>query len=216
MEGLSPTIAIDQKTASVNPRSTVGTITEIYDYLRLLYARLGTIYCHHCGTAISRQTPAQILDQILDLKVGARLQILTPVVLNKKGSHSKQIEGVGKANFELRRNDGSFYNNDEAKNLSLDKNLSHTIEILLDTLTLTAEAKSKAAEDPTFQRLQKNITTALLSDGFLHVYLPETDVNLEFNLYYICRNCGATLQEIEPRSFLFTRPALVRIAAVWA
>jgi len=121
IEGLSPTIAIDQKSASVNPRSTVGTVTETYDYLRLLFARLGTVYCHECGQEVSRQTPEQIIDKILDLPTDVRIQILASVVFNKKGEHKKQIQAIDKANYELLRIDGSFYNIDEAKELELDK-----------------------------------------------------------------------------------------------
>src|SRR3990167_8274376 len=107
IEGLSPTIAIDQKSSSVNPRSTVGTITEIYDYLRLLYAKVGLVHCHQCGQAITKQTPAQILAKITELPLGAKIQLLSPAVSNQKGSHTKQIEAINRANYELLRIDRS-------------------------------------------------------------------------------------------------------------
>ncbi|HQA63937.1 MAG TPA: excinuclease ABC subunit UvrA, partial [bacterium] len=127
IEGLSPTIAIDQKSSSVNPRSTVGTVTEIYDYLRLLYAKVGVVHCPKCGQAIAKQTSKQILEKILALPTGTRAQLLAPVIFNKKGSHTKQIEAINRANYELLRIDGHFYNIDEARVLSLDKNEVHTI-----------------------------------------------------------------------------------------
>ena len=207
MEGLSPTIAIDQKSSSVNPRSTVGTVTEIYDYLRLLFAKVGTVHCHLCGQAVSKQTPEQIFDQLLKLPVGARVQILAPVVFNKKGNHIKQIEQIGKANYELLRIDGHFYNIDEAKSFNLDKNLNHTIEVLIDSLTLSANLKAKNTEEVEWQRLTKALALALdLGNGFINVYWPEEDKILPFNLYYVCHNCGISIAEIEPRSFSFNSP----------
>ncbi len=204
IDGLSPTIAIDQKSSSVNPRSTVGTVTEIYDYLRLLYARIGEVFCHKCGQKVERQTPKQILDTITTWKEGVKMQILAPVVMNKKGSHTKQIEAIDKANYELLRIDGNFYNITEAKKLEIDKNISHTIEILVDTVTLTSETKAKKVEDVNWQRLEKTINLALdFGNGFINIFLPETNQEHNFNLYYVCRNCGISLPEIEPHSFSF-------------
>ncbi|MEK7653188.1 MAG: excinuclease ABC subunit UvrA [Patescibacteria group bacterium] len=207
IEGLTPTIAIDQKSSSVNPRSTVGTITEIYDYLRLLYAKVGVIHCPKCGQEVSRQTPAQILEQIISLPGGERIQILAPVVYHKKGVHTAQIEAINKANYELLRIDGHFYNIDEARELKLDKNLAHTIEILIDNIVLSEELKKQDQDDIEWQRLAKAVNLALdLGDGFINIYLPEKDKELPFNLYYVCRECGVSLPEVEPRSFSFNSP----------
>ncbi|MDO8669773.1 MAG: excinuclease ABC subunit UvrA [Candidatus Buchananbacteria bacterium] len=207
IDGLSPTIAIDQKSSSVNPRSTVGTITEIYDYLRLLYAKVGLVHCHKCGQEITRQTPAQILDKIAELPQGTKIQLLAPAVLNQKGSHLKQIEAINRANYELLRIDGSFYNIKEAKELKLDKNISHTIEILIDTITLSPEIKKKTKSDLDWQRLEKAVALSLdFGNGFLNISLPEKDQNLQFNLYYVCHNCGENIAEIEPRTFSFNSP----------
>ena len=207
INGLSPTIAIDQKSSSVNPRSTVGTITEIYDYLRLLYAKVGIVHCYKCGQEITKQTPAQILDKITELPLGAKIQLLAPAVLNQKGTHTKQIEAINRANYELLRIDGSFYNMREAKELKLDRNINHTIEILIDTIIISAEIKKKIKNDLDWQRLAKDIALALdFGNGFLNVFLPEKDKNLQFNLYYVCHNCGENIAEIEPRTFSFNSP----------
>lgn len=207
MEGLSPTIAIDQRSSSVNPRSTVGTITEIYDYLRLFYAKVGVVHCHKCGKEISRQTPAQILEQVINMPSVARIQILAPVILNKKGTHNKQIEAIDKANYELLRIDDHFYNIDEAKELKLDKNTNHTIEILVDNFVLLPEIKKKNKKDVDYQRLEKAINLALdLGNGFVNINLSEKDKNINFNLYYVCHDCGINIPEIEPRTFSFNSP----------
>lgn len=207
IEGLSPTIAIDQKSSSVNPRSTVGTVTEIYDYLRLLYAKVGVVHCPKCGQAIAKQTSKQILEKILTLPTGTRAQLLAPVIFNKKGSHIKQIEAINRANYELLRIDGHFYNIDEARALSLDKNEVHTIEVLVDSISISQELKKEQKGDIEFVRLEKGLNLALdLGNGFLNVYLSERDQDINFNLYYVCHNCGINLPEIEPRSFSFNSP----------
>ncbi len=207
IEGLSPTIAIDQKSSSVNPRSTVGTVTEIYDYLRLLYAKVGVVHCPKCGKEISRQTPKQILEKIVALPAGTRVQLLAPVIFNKKGNHAKQIEAISRANYELLRIDDHFYNIDEAKNLSLDKNINHTIEILVDSMSVSQEMKKQQKGDPEFDRLEKALNLALdLGNGFMNLYLAEKDEDINFNLYYVCHNCGINLPEVEPRSFSFNSP----------
>ncbi|NCN07671.1 excinuclease ABC subunit UvrA [Candidatus Falkowbacteria bacterium] len=207
IDGLSPTIAIDQKSSSVNPRSTVGTITEIYDYLRLLYAKVGIVHCYKCGQEISKQTSAQILDKIAELPVNTKIQLLAPTVLNQKGAHTKQIEAINRANYELLRIDGSFYNIKEAKDLKLDKNSTHTIEILIDSMIISSEINKKIKSDLDWQRLEKAVALALdFGNGFLNIYLPEADKNLQFNLYYVCHNCGENIAEIEPRTFSFNSP----------
>ena len=205
--GLSPAISVDQKATSHNPRSTVATITEIYDYLRLLYAKVGLVHCHQCGQAITKQTPAQILAKITELPLGAKIQLLSPAVSNQKGSHTKQIEAINRANYELLRIDGSFYNIREARELKLDRNINHTIEILIDTIVISLEIKKKNKNDQDFQQLAKAIALALdFGNGFLNVFLPEKDKNLPFNLYYVCHNCGENIAEIEPRTFSFNSP----------
>ena len=207
IDGLTPTIAIDQKSSSVNPRSTVGTITEIYDYLRLMYARVGVVHCPKCQREISKQTPGQVLDQLSKLPQGTRAQILAPIVLNKKGSHSKQLEGVIRSNYEILRIDGNFYSTEEVKKLGLNKDATHTIEILVDSISITAEVKSQSKLDLNWQRLAKAVNIALdLGNGFANVYLPDDVKNINFNLYYVCHSCGISLQEIEPRSFSFNSP----------
>ena len=206
--GLSPTIAIDQKSSSVNPRSTVGTVTEIYDYLRLLYAKLGLVHCPKCGKEIAKQTTEQILDDVLAVEVDTQIQILAPIIYHKKGDHSKQLNAISKTAYSLVRVDGSFYDIDEAKELGLDKDSEHDIEILVDSVVLSRETKNKEKSDVIWQRLQKGLETAIdLGNGSLHVYLPQKDKkDLVFNLNYVCRDCEIDLPEIEPRSFSFNSP----------
>jgi len=209
LEGLTPTIAIDQKSSSINPRSTVGTVTEIYDYLRLLYAKVGVMHCHLCGREVARQTPNQILERIAKLPLGTRIQILAPVVFNKKGSHSKQIENIFRANYEILRLDGSFYNIDEIRQdkIVLDKDKSHNIEVLIDSLTVDEEIRKLAKNSFPWQRLDKAVKTGLdLANGYLNVYQSEEKKDLNFNLYYVCHSCGISIAEVEPRSFSFNSP----------
>lgn len=208
IEGLSPTIAIDQKSSSINPRSTVGTVTEIYDYLRLLYAKVGVVHCHKCGEVLNRQTADQIIEQIAKLPVGERVKVLSPVVYNKKGNHTKIIEGLLKANYEIFRIDGSFYEAHEISQgkLSLDKDISHTIEVQIDDLPITKEINSLDKKDVAFMRLQKAVLLALdLSNGFVNS-VPTASPAKNFNLYYVCLKCGINIAEIEPRTFSFNSP----------
>ena len=208
LEGLTPTIAIDQKNASVNPRSTVGTITEIYDYLRLLYAKLGVVYCPKCGEQLTKQTPDQIVEQLAKLPENRRLKLLAPVIFNKKGSHTKIIENLLKANYEIFRIDGSFYQADEISGgkLTLDKDLGHTIEVQVDDLPITKEIINKDKKDVSFARLQKAVLLALdLSNGFVNT-VDDSGQEKKFNLYYVCLKCGVSINEIEPRTFSFNSP----------
>jgi excinuclease ABC subunit A len=208
IEGLSPTIAIDQKSSSINPRSTVGTVTEIYDYLRLLYAKVGVVHCHKCGEVLNRQTADQIIEQIAKLPVGERVKILAPVVYNKKGNHTKIVEGLLKANYEIFRIDGSFYEAHEISQgkLNLDKDISHTIEVQIDDLPVTKEINSLDKKDVAFMRLQKAVLLALdLSNGFINS-VPSASPAKNFNLYYVCLKCGINIAEIEPRTFSFNSP----------
>jgi len=208
IEGLSPTIAIDQRSSSINPRSTVGTITEIYDYLRLLYARVGQVHCHKCGAALKRQTPTQILEQLAKLPEGQRIKILAPVVLNKKGSQQKIIDNLLKANYEIFRIDGNFYQAHEISQgkLMLDKDVSHTIEVQVDDLVVVKEIKKLEAKDISYARLNKALLLALdLSNGFVNI-ASDGRPDLNFNLYYFCPNCQISLPEIEPSTFSFNSP----------
>ena len=144
IEGLSPAISIDQKTTSKNPRSTVGTVTEIYDYLRLLYARIGIPHCPICGREIKQQTIDQIVDQIFTLQPGSRLQVLAPVVRQRKGEHVKELESAKKSGFVRVRVDGNIY--DLSETIKLEKNKKHTIEIVVDRLVLKEEIKSRLTD----------------------------------------------------------------------
>jgi excinuclease ABC subunit A len=208
IEGLSPTIAIDQKQSSINPRSTVGTITEIYDYLRLLYAKIGTVHCHKCGEALSRQTAEQIIAQIAELPEGERVKILSPIVFNKKGAHTKIIENLLKANYEIFKIDGSFYEAYEISQnkLVLDKDENHTIEVQIDDLPINKEIKLLNEKDVSFERLKKAVLLALdLSNGFINAVYGDHQEK-KFNLYYVCLKCGISISEIEPRTFSFNSP----------
>ncbi len=209
IEGLSPTIAIDQKSSSINPRSTVGTVTEIYDYLRLLYAKTGVVHCHKCGQELVRQTPVQILERLSTLPLGARLSLLAPVVMSKKGAHTKLIDSLLKANYEIFRIDGNFYEAPEISGgkLFLDKDFAHTIEVQVDNLPITEEIKNQDQKDVSWQRLNKAVLLALdLSNGFINAWLPDTKKEIAFNLYYFCSSCGISINEIEPRTFSFNSP----------
>lgn len=209
IEGLSPTIAIDQKSSSINPRSTVGTVTEIYDYLRLLYAKVGVVHCHKCGQALTRQTASQILERLSTLATGTRTSLLAPVVMSKKGSHTKIIDGLLKANYEIFRIDGNFYESTEISGgkLSLDKDVVHTIEVQVDNLPITKEIQDQDQKDVSWQRLNKAVLLALdLSNGFVNAWLPESKKEIAFNLYYFCASCGISINEIEPRTFSFNSP----------
>ncbi|MFA6227578.1 MAG: excinuclease ABC subunit UvrA [Patescibacteria group bacterium] len=214
IEGLSPTIAIDQKSSSINPRSTVGTVTEIYDYLRLLYAKVGVVHCHKCGEPLTRQTAGQILERLSKLPEGNRISLLSPVVINKKGNHAKIIDNLLRVNYEIFRIDGSFYQAHEISGgkLSLDRDLSHTIEVQLDNLPITKEIKAQDDKDVSFQRLNRALLLALdLSNGFVNIIVssaqaPDKIQEIPFNLYYFCAKCQLSIPEIEPRSFSFNSP----------
>lgn len=206
MEGLSPTIAIDQKTGSVNPRSTLGTVTEIYDYLRLLYAKIGVVHCHQCQRVVEKQTPEQILITLAKLPLGTRVSIFAPIIVDKRGQHSKQLNAIAKTNYESVRIDGQIYNTRAAVELSLDVDKLHTIEVLIDQPLITEAVQTQQFNDPDHQRLAKAIGLALdLGNGFVHVNYHETE-ELRFNLYYLCQHCGISIPDIEPRLFSFNSP----------
>jgi excinuclease ABC subunit A len=194
IEGLSPSISIDQKTTSKNPRSTVGTVTEIYDYLRLLYARIGHPHCTSCGKLISQQTVEQMVDSILELPKGTKVQLLAPVVRGRKGEHQKIFEDAKKSGFVRLRVDGEVL--DVEENISLEKNKKHTIEIVVDRLIVKEEIQ---------KRLADSIETVLgLSGGILWV-----DVEGEIRVYsqnYACSECNISMEELSPRMFSFNNP----------
>ena len=200
IEGLSPAIAIDQKTTSKNPRSTVGTVTEIYDYLRLLYARIGLPHCPICGKEIRRQSTDTIIDKIMELPEGTRFMVLAPVVRAQKGMHEKVFASTKKSGYVRVRVDGSLY--DISEEIKLDKNKKHTIEVVVDRLVMKADLRSRLAD---------SVENALrLADGhLLIVTVPREGAaeELEFSQSYACEEHGISFGELEPRMFSFNNPA---------
>ena len=196
IEGLSPAISIDQKTTSKNPRSTVGTVTEIYDYLRLLWARAGTPHCPNCGREIRQQTIDQIIDQVLALPEGTRIQVMAPVIRGKKGEHAKVFEDAKRSGYVRARVDGSLYELDEE--IKLEKNKKHSIEIIVDRLIIRPDIR---------QRLTDSVeTTAKLSGGLVIVNLLREEKDLSFSQNYACEDCGISMEELTPRMFSFNNP----------
>ena len=196
IEGLSPAISIDQKTTSKNPRSTVGTVTEIYDYLRLLWARAGTPHCPNCGKEIRQQTIDQIIDQVLALPEGTRIQVMAPVIRGKKGEHAKVFEDAKRSGYVRARVDGSLYELDEE--IKLEKNKKHTIEIIVDRLIIRPDIR---------QRLTDSVETAAkLSGGLVIVNLLREEKDLSFSQNYACEDCGISIEELTPRMFSFNNP----------
>ena len=197
IDGLSPAISIDQKTTSKNPRSTVGTVTEIYDYLRLLWARVGIPHCPKCGREISRQTIDQIVDRIEALGEGTRFLVLSPVVRGKKGEHQKVFEDARKGGFSRVRVDGILY--ELSEQIKCEKNKKHTIELVVDRLVLKEGQR---------RRLADSIETACAhSGGLVIIQLPKTGEELTFSQNYACDDCGISMTELEPRMFSFNNPA---------
>ena len=196
IEGLSPAISIDQKTTSKNPRSTVGTVTEIYDYLRLLWARVGTPHCPKCGKEIRQQTIDQIIDQVLSLPEGTRIQVMAPVIRGKKGEHAKIFEDAKRSGYVRARVDGNLYELDEE--IKLEKNKKHTIEIVVDRLIIRPDIQ---------QRLTDSVETASgLTGGLVVVNLLREERDLTFSQNYACEDCGISIKELTPRMFSFNNP----------
>ena len=196
IDGLSPAISIDQKTTSRNPRSTVGTVTEIYDYLRLLWARVGTPHCPKCGKEIRRQSVDQIVDQVMTLEEGTRFQVLAPVIRGKKGEHQKVFADAKKSGYVRVRVDGNPY--DLSDEITLSKSKKHNIEIVVDRLVM---------KEDIVRRLTDSIETALhLSEGQVMIHLVKDDEILSFSQNYACEDCGISLPELEPRMFSFNNP----------
>lgn len=195
IDGLSPAISIDQKTTSRNPRSTVGTVTEIYDYLRLLYARIGKPHCTKCGREISQQTVDQIVDAVLKLEEKTKIQILAPIVRGRKGEYVKELDNVRKSGFVRVRVDGAVY--DLSEEIKMDKNKKHNIEVIVDRLVINDSIKS---------RLTDSIETAThLSDGIVLIDIVGVREEL-FSLNYACPEHGAVIEEMSPRMFSFNNP----------
>ena len=196
IDGLSPAISIDQKTTSKNPRSTVGTVTEIYDYLRLLWARVGTPHCPVCGKEIRQQTIDQIIDQVLELPEGSRIQILAPVVRSRKGEYQKVFEDARRSGYVRVRVDGSIY--DLSEEIKLEKNKKHNIEIVVDRLVVRSDVR---------QRLTDSVETASgLAGGLVIANVLSEDRDILFSQNYACEDCGVSIEELTPRMFSFNNP----------
>ncbi len=195
IEGLSPAISIDQKSTNRNPRSTVGTVTEIYDYLRLLYARIGVPHCPKCGREIKKQTIDQMVDQILSLPERTRIQLLAPVVRGRKGEHVKVLEQARRSGYVRARIDGSLY--ELSEEIKLEKNIKHSIEIVVDRLVVKEGIE---------KRLTDSIETVMnLSDGLMIVDVIDGEP-INFSMSFSCPDCGISIEEVEPRSFSFNNP----------
>ncbi|MCQ2543240.1 MAG: excinuclease ABC subunit UvrA [Lachnospiraceae bacterium] len=195
IEGLSPAISIDQKSTNRNPRSTVGTVTEIYDYFRLLYARIGIPHCPDCGKEISRQSVDEMADRIMSMPEGTKIQVLSPVVRGRKGEHEKLLARASKSGYLRVRIDGNIYELDEE--IKLDKNIKHNIDVVIDRLVIREDVVS---------RLTESIENALsLSEGLLTIADSEGN-EIHFSQSFSCPDCGTSIEEIEPRSFSFNNP----------
>lgn len=196
IDGLSPAISIDQKTTSKNPRSTVGTVTEIYDYLRLLWARIGTPHCPKCGKEIKQQTIDQIIDQIMALPEGTRIQIMAPVVRGRKGEHTKIFDDARRSGYVRVRVDGNLY--ELSEDIALEKNKKHQIDIVVDRLIVRGDIA---------QRLTDSVETASsLTGGIVTVNLLREEKDISFSQNYACDDCGISIEELTPRMFSFNNP----------
>ncbi len=196
IEGLSPAISIDQKTTSQNPRSTVGTTTEIYDYLRLLYARIGVPHCPICGREIRQQTVDEIVERLLAFPEGTRVQLLAPVVRGRKGECQKELDAARKSGFVRVRVDGSLY--DLSETIALDKNKKHTVEVVVDRLVISPDIRARVADSVE--------TATALADGLLVAHFVDTDEELTFSQQYACPEHGFSMEELSPRAFSFNNP----------
>ncbi|MBR4467195.1 MAG: ABC-ATPase UvrA, partial [Clostridia bacterium] len=196
IEGLPPAISIDQKTTNRNPRSTVGTVTEIYDYLRLLYARIGIPHCPNCGREIRRQSVDQMVDAVMRLPERTRILVVSPVVRGKKGRHEKLLDQAKKSGYVRVRIDGYQY--ELSEEITLDKNIKHNIEIVIDRLVVRPGIET---------RLSGSLENAMeLADGLAIVIAPDDGTELRFSQNFACPDCEISIEEIEPRSFSFNNP----------
>lgn len=196
IDGLSPAISIDQKTTSQNPRSTVGTVTEIYDYLRLLWARVGTPHCPNCGKEIKQQTIDQIVDQVMALGEGTRIQVMAPVIRGKKGEYAKVFEDARKSGYVRVRVDGSMY--DLSEEIKLEKNIKHSIEVVVDRLILKPDVVHRLSDSAE--------TAAALSGGLVLINVLNPEQDILFSQNYACEDCGVSIEELTPRMFSFNNP----------
>jgi len=195
IEGLSPAISIDQKTTSKNPRSTVGTVTEIYDYIRLLYARIGVPYCPNCGKKIQKQSIDQIVDEIMALEEGTKIQVLAPIVRGRKGEFTKQLEGYQKEGFVRVRIDGEIY--ELTDDITIDRKKKHNVEIVVDRLVIHEDIRS---------RLTESVETALrYANNLVSIDIPGGETKI-FSQNYACPDCGISFEELSPRMFSFNNP----------
>ena len=195
IDGLSPAISIDQKTTSKNPRSTVGTVTEIYDYLRLLFARVGIPHCPVCGREIAQQTVDQIVDSIMELDEGTKFQVLAPIVRGRKGEYAKELESAKKSGFVRVRVDGIIY--DLTEKIKMDKNKKHNIEIIIDRLVIKPDLHSRLAD---------SIETAANLAGGIVIIDVIGGKELTFSQNYACPEHGISVEELSPRMFSFNNP----------
>ena len=198
IEGLSPAVSINQKGVSKNPRSTVGTITEIYDYLRVLYARIGIPYCYICGKPITKQTVDQIVDRIMELPQDTRFSVLAPVIRGRKGEYQKAFESIKKDGYVRVRVDGQMYDISGSIDINLDKYKKHSIEIVVDRLVLKPEIKKRLAEDIEISLRE--------SDGVVHIGLVDSGEIISFSENFTCVDCGVSFEELSPRMFSFNSP----------
>ena len=198
IEGLSPAISIDQKSTNRNPRSTVGTVTEIYDYFRLLYARIGIPHCPNCGKEIKKQTVDQIVDQVMALPEGTKIQLLAPVVRGRKGEHAKVFERARRSGYVRVRVDGNLYDlTEEAEDFKVEKNFKHNIEIVVDRLVVKGGIE---------RRLTDSVENVFaLSEGLMTLDIIGGEP-MQFSQSFACPDCGISISEIEPRSFSFNNP----------
>jgi len=198
IEGLSPAISIDQKTASRNPRSTVGTITEVHDYLRLLFARIGIPHCPECGKTVSRQTPQQIVDQVLESEADAKFLVLATVVEGRKGEYSTLLNELVAQGFSRARVDGKVIELSERESLTLKRHEKHTIDVVLDRLSVKSSNR---------QRLTESVEAALkLTKGLVSVLFTDTNELVQFSEKMACSDCGISFTELVPRDFSFNSP----------
>lgn len=198
IEGLSPAVSINQKGVSKNPRSTVGTITEVYDYLRVLYARIGIPYCYICGKPITRQTVDQIVDRIMELTPGTRFQILSPIIRGRKGEYSKTFENIRKDGFVRIRVDGEVHELGKSFDLKLDRNIKHNIEIIIDRLKIKPDVRKRLAEDIEISLKE--------SGGTVYIQLLDNGEIISFSEKFSCVDCGISYEELTPRMFSFNSP----------
>ena len=195
IEGLSPAISIDQKTTSKNPRSTVGTVTEIYDYIRLLYARIGIPYCPNCGKKIEKQTIDQIIDNIMELETGTKIQVLAPVIRSRKGEYTKLLQDFTKEGFIRIRIDGQVH--ELTDDIEIDRKKKHNIDIIVDRLVIKPDIRNRLAE---------SVETALKhANNLVSIDVIGKGEKL-FSQNYACPDCGISFEELTPRMFSFNNP----------